>query len=138
MIGTVAGVVRASAIRRVGGHRRWDAEGLLSIRGTPWKTKPTPDDEEVTVTMIPLPPDEQLKTKTLPQGEATTRRIMLRRADFFKHGFTDGCPACKMIVSGKVPERGGNKLHTEACRSRMETLLQDTAEGKLRLQRYHD
>ena len=27
------GICKASAIRRVGGHRRWDAEGLLQVKG---------------------------------------------------------------------------------------------------------
>ena len=63
---------------------------------------------------------------------------MLRGADVFKFGFTDGCPACQMIISGRIPERGGNKLHTEPCRERMEAILQGTPEGQEKLQRYID
>ena len=33
---TSGGMCKASAIRRVGGHRRWDAEGLLQVKGVPW------------------------------------------------------------------------------------------------------
>ena len=35
-IATSGGICKASAIRRVGGHRRWDAEGLLQVKGVPW------------------------------------------------------------------------------------------------------
>ena len=31
------GVIRAGTLRRVGAHRRWDAEGLDAVRGVPWK-----------------------------------------------------------------------------------------------------
>ena len=32
-IGTSAGVIKASVIRRTGAHRRWDQEGVLGVRG---------------------------------------------------------------------------------------------------------
>ena len=35
LVGTPAGVKRAGTIRRVGAHRRWDADGLDKIRGVP-------------------------------------------------------------------------------------------------------
>ena len=138
LIGTAGGVVKASAIRRVGSHRRWDAEGLLNIRGTPWRRIPLPEDEDVAVTLVPLPAEPEIGARGAVEEESAPRRIMLRRADFYKHGFTDGCRACKVILSGKVPERGGNKLHSEACRTRMEELLKETQDGEVKLKRYRD
>ena len=35
-IATSGGILKASAIRRVCGHRRWDAEGLLQVKGVHW------------------------------------------------------------------------------------------------------
>ena len=35
-IATSGGILKASAIRRVGGHRRWDAEVLLQVKGARW------------------------------------------------------------------------------------------------------
>ena len=40
MIGTKDGILRAGTIRRVGGHRRWDREGLEQERGVPWQWDP--------------------------------------------------------------------------------------------------
>ena len=124
-VGTEQGVVKAGVIRRVGAHRRWDRDAALAIR------------EEVAATMLPMP----TQAKAGPQNHEQmpqVRRVMFRRADFFKSGFTDGCPACQMIISGRIPERGGNKPHTEPCRKRMEAMLQGTPEGQEKLQRYID
>ena len=35
-IATNEGICKTSVVRRVGGHRRWDAEGLLKVKGVPW------------------------------------------------------------------------------------------------------
>ena len=40
VIGTQDGILRAGSIRRVGGHRRWDREGLDRVRGVPWQWDP--------------------------------------------------------------------------------------------------
>ena len=45
---------------------------------------------------------------------------------------------CRMIISGRAPERGGNKPHSEMCRSRVEKLLQESPDGDARLKRYRD
>ena len=44
IIGFKGDVHKSGMIRRVGGHRRWDAEGLGSVRGQPWKWDPDKDD----------------------------------------------------------------------------------------------
>ena len=36
--------MRAGTIRRVGAHRRWDADGLDSVRGVPWQWDPDADE----------------------------------------------------------------------------------------------
>ena len=40
IIGTKSGVHKSGTMRRVGGHRRWDAEGLGSVRGQPLEAGP--------------------------------------------------------------------------------------------------
>ena len=35
VIGRTEGILRAGTVRRVGGHRRWDREGLQLVRGVP-------------------------------------------------------------------------------------------------------
>ena len=44
IVGTNEGVTRAGTSRRVGAHRRWDAEVFDAVRGVPWKWDP--DAEE--------------------------------------------------------------------------------------------
>ena len=132
-VGTSHGVVKAGVIRRVGAHRRWDAEGLLGVRGVPWRRTPEAEDEEVTVTMIPMPEREVKRQEVQPGPTVKARRTYLKKEDFFTHGFTNGCPACQMIIAGTTPSQGGNKPHTAACRARMETALAQTDEGQARL-----
>ena len=45
IVGTSEGVVKASTIRRVGAHRRWDADRLAAVRGVPWQWDPDSDKE---------------------------------------------------------------------------------------------
>ena len=137
-IGTEQGVVKAGVFRRLGAHRRWDRDAALAIRGVPWKRVPDKDDEEVAVTMLPMPTLEEKAGWQNHDQMSQVRRVMLGRADFFKFGFTDGCLACQVIISGRIPERGGNKPHAEPCRKRMEAILQGTPEGQEKLQRYID
>ena len=44
IIGNSEGIHKASTIKRVGAHRRWDGEELKKVRGWPWKWNP--DEEE--------------------------------------------------------------------------------------------
>ena len=65
--------------------------------------------EAVAAKMVPMPPPE---AQTAPQNHdkrTQVKRVVFRRADFFNFGFTDGCLACQVTISGRVPERGGNK-----------------------------
>ena len=44
IVGTNEGVTRAGTSRRVGAHRRWDAEVLDAVRGVPWKWDPVAEE----------------------------------------------------------------------------------------------
>ena len=54
-------------------------------------------------------------------------RLRLKIEDFLVHGFTEGCPGCQAIIVGTTA-RG----HREACRSRMESALDKTDDGRQR------
>ena len=54
-IGTSAGVIKASVIRRTGAHRRWDQEGVLGVRDIPWNRVPVVEDEYPEIIIEPLP-----------------------------------------------------------------------------------
>ena len=133
-IGTDQGVVKASAIRRVGSHRRWDAEGILAVRGVPWRLTPEKDQEDLGTKVTWLTEDE--KKNLMPNKENArpqVRRTMLRKEDFFKHGFSEGCLGCQAIIAGQE-----SRNHSEFCRKRMEDILSNTPSGSDRLKRYLD
>ena len=128
-VGTSSGIARASAIRRVGGHRRWDAEGLLRIKGVPWdhvQKDARPGEAQVTW----LDPKSVAQPITSSDGPPRRRRAYLQRQDFFNHGFTSECAGCKSIINGWEA-----RPHTEACRTRMEECLKASAVGQAKVLR---
>ena len=135
IVGTKEGAIRAGTIRRVGGHRRWDAEGLEAVRGVPWKWDPDAEDvpDKLLVRMLTDDEKKQLERPEPETGPKTVYRMRLKRDDFIEKGFTDGCLGCKAILEGR-----GARGHTEACRRRMEELMRNTQEGQDRLKRQTD
>ena len=66
-------------------------------------------------------------------GRAGEKRSMyLSRKDFRDHGFTDGCPGCRDIASGKTGPVGCLAGHTKACRKRMEEAIKLANPGRRR------
>ena len=123
-IGTSAGVIKASVIRRTGAHRRWDQEGLLGVQCTPWKRVPAAEDEYSEIIIEPLPEAERRAVPLAEDHRRLPRRIMLRKDHFVQHGFTAKCPGCRVLLSGASQRSHGR--HTEECRKRMEKVLEET------------
>ena len=71
---------------------------------------------------------------TSADAPTSRRRVCLKPADFASHGFTAGCPGCIRLQQGG----GIVRNHTEACRRRIETALEESAEGRNRKTRAHD
>ena len=135
LIGTHEGVKRAGTIRRVGAHRRWDADGLDQIRGVPWQWNPDADEVPDKL-MVRMLSEEERQRLSGPEAEAvpkTIYRMRLKRDDFISRGFTEGCAGCRSILSG-----GPVRNHSEACRKRMEGEMKGTEEGQSRLKRQVD
>ena len=108
-IATSGGICNASAIRRVGGHRRWDAEWLLQVNGVPWDGWTHP----------------YYRSQLLLRTTVPRRRARLNKEDFYKFGFTDRCLGSQAIIQG-----GETRPHTEHCRARLENEMRNTAEGR--------
>ena len=131
VIGTQDGILRAGSIRRVGGHRRWDREGLDQVRGVPWQWDPEQGQVHADLKVRWLKEEEVASGNVVFGGEPKGMyRLRLRKRDFLKYGFTEGCVGCQAMIAGTNP-RG----HTEACRNRMNKALQETDEGRQRLER---
>ena len=135
IVGTSEGAVRAGTIRRVGAHRRWDAEGLDSVRGVPWQWDPETNEvpDKLLVRMLSDDEKKHLLGPETEGGPKQVYRMRLKRDDFIERGFTEGCLGCRAILSG-----GGVRNHSEACRKRMEGILKETSEGQGRLKRQID
>ena len=131
VVGTAAGILRAGTVRRVGAHRRWDREGLEQVRGLPWQWDPAEGDihKELKVRWLV---EEEIQSGQAKMTEDSCRvyRLRLKKQDFVAHGFTEGCPGCQAIIAGTTA-----KGHTEACRSRMESALKTTEDGRQRRER---
>ena len=135
VVGTRQGAVRAGTIRRVGAHRRWDAEGLDSVRGIPWQWDPDAGEvpDKLFVRLLSDDEKKHLAGPPVAEGTKTVYRIRLKSDDFIERGFTEGCNGCKAILDGG-PVRG----HSEACRRRLEELLKRISEGQERHKRQRD
>ena len=122
-IATSGGICKARAIRRVGGHRRWDAEGLLQVKDVPWDhVQKDADPGEVRVRW--LDPSLLPKPVIADDDGPKRRRARLNQEDFYKFGFTNRCLGCQ-----------ADSPHTEHCRARLENEMRNTTEGQVRLQK---
>ena len=129
LVGTEQGIQRTTSFRTLEDGKQWDKKliecvkvgleeyvdpGAIPQEGNPPSTMP-----------IPVPGYE------IPQAPDATssRRMMLNPEDFTAHGYTDGCPGCDRIRRGGG---GGRRGHSDECRTRIETELSKTNEGRRR------
>ena len=127
IIGTKSGVFKSGTIRNVGGHRRWDAESLGSVRGQPLKWDPGEDDPPKDLKIWWLTDEERGKvTEEMQDGEVY--RLRLRREDFLNH-----CQGCKALLAGS-PARGNSEL----CWVRMEKEIEKDSDGKARKEKQEE
>lgn len=128
MWGAVEGIRRASKIRRVGAHRRCDAEGQSEIRGMPRYWNPQADVQPGDLRVCFL--DEGEMATGRPEaydGEKKIYRMPLRRECFLQRGYTEGCPGCQLVFSDTPLQR-----HSERCRARMEEADRSSWSGQQR------
>ena len=124
IVGNSEGIHKASTIKRVGGHRRWDGDGLKLVRGWPWRWSPEGPEDVIDPKVRFLNEDEMVGRARPQEVEGKIHRLRLTKEEVVKHGFTEGCRGCTAMVSGTIA-----RTHTEACRSRMEAAVAETPEG---------
>ena len=109
------GVKRGTGVRRLAG---WATVGHATCRSgwrsrcLGWRDK----DGSATGSSCHAPPMQT--------------RIYIRKADVEEYTPTDSCPGCTRILLGQSTVLP----HTEACRARIVTLMQQAEEGKSRLE----
>lgn len=110
IVGTPEGVTLARSVRRNPEERKWNAEMVRGLRGTPLDVKGQDFEED------DINPEDMSHEKGEGHEEkARSRNFHIRRQDLDKHGPTDGCPGCSSLLRGQC-----RALHLEACRRRFE------------------
>ena len=120
----------AHVLRREPEERRWNKELIENVVGVPWKLKPDEERRE-RMSSRALAEDEIVRPVVVqPPAEVVPRRMMLRRGDFERHGYTAGCPGCLHYqIEGSA--RAG---HTEECRKRIEEAIAASDDGATRVE----
>ena len=100
------------------------------MRWVPWAAKeddPKIDGERFKVTKMTNHEAEREKVEAEQKAPV---RLMIKREDLEKHGFTTRCPGCKAILRGTA--RQG---HSEQCRARLtEAMKGEFVERRLEAQ----
>ena len=136
IVGNVDGCQRVATVKRLPPSSRRDGDLIKALKGVPWRPRPgivrEPGVREVPVCIHadPVVGDDELPEKAKPRNYASgPRRVYIRRdKELKKYGYTVGCPGCdaaRANLSGKD--------HTEACRERIQSKMEEDEESKRRL-----
>jgi hypothetical protein len=109
-------------------RERWAEVALEVVQRMPWRV--FDDDPHMEGEKLQVQGASQRLAKPEAQLErevgAPPNRIMIRKEDLEKHGYSANCPGCKSILRGTA--RQG---HSESCRKRLEEELKDDPRVKL-------
>ena len=127
LVATDEGIIKAWGIRRLLEGQQWDGERIRSIKGSPknWKLDAGEDVQQVELDDGGIPDGE--KEVHVQEGSRTGERrsMHLRRNDFERYGFSDGCPGCRDMAIQRPGPSSGWAAHTTACRRRLEERIQE-------------
>ena len=131
---TPEGAVLVRTVHRLSEDRRWDAEFISQVWGTPWDFKSSAG-EGVEAGDIPERTDSLLLDPPVDlPPRMRTRRLFIRRMEVEKYGPTRGCPGCQKVMSGAVPSCIV-ATHNDECRERMGKFMMQDPEGADRVVR---
>ena len=120
-------VVRGRALTRVRPDKRWSADLIQKILGTP--AKPLSSDETVVETFENPHDNAGDEQRDAMEGEVEVKhrashRVAIQRSDIEEFGPSPNCPKCRAFTSKRdKPYRMNN--HTEACRLRFYKLMEE-------------
>ena len=117
LIGTPAGVLRASTIKARVEEDRWNADTVFAVRGLPWNPTPGATDDAGARMPNPSAADAEVVPRDAEVGDHLTRRLYILREDVKRFDPTPGCLGCRCAMSGRPPQN-----HTPTCRERMEKM----------------
>ena len=131
LVGTAKGVFRVSTVMRRTADKRWSAELIKGIAGSP--EEPVPGSSQGR--RIPAfakkfedPAPDKAVYVPIQEPETEVRTAYIYKKDIDEHGPTDKCPGCRAVMGGgRYRAR-----HTDECRKRFESLLSGSETGKKR------
>ncbi len=117
IIGTSNGVIKARDWKHQGTHQeRWNAEVILSVKGTPWEPVPGSNRQE-SLLQIYVPNDAIDVIPTTPEPVTpSVRRMPIFKRDVMRIGLTPGCNGCLAALADSSYARD----HSVECRKRHE------------------
>lgn len=138
IVGTEKGCFKVSGIVRKSEDRRWSAEAVAKIKGSP--KEPVPGSGTSKMVAFSKHRDEPnvQKMEYMPvenKEEPEVRVTYIFKKDIEKHGATEGCPGCRALMN---PHNKFRAKHTPECRQRLEEALRGTEEGAQRVKRAED
>ena len=130
LVATKMGVFKVSTVMRRLPDKRWSADLIKAIKGSPEEPVPGSSSRRITAFAKKFEGDgEKVRFAPQQEREAEVRVAYIYKQDIDEHGPSERCPGCKAVMSG-----GRYRAkHTDACRERFEKLLIDTEQGKKRL-----
>ena len=126
MVGTDEGVQEARAIQRRPYGDRWDEAQLCGIKATPWDMRAANSSEAIFVEEVPK------EAAPAEPKQMMARRLKITKATLDTYGYTSECPLCDHYLRYGTGKSGLG--HTETCRARIVTAMDETPEGRARLE----
>ncbi len=132
LVATGKGVFRVSTVMRRPPGRRWSADMIKKIVGSPKDPVPGSSLRRIPAFAKKFEDEKGEKATFVPAKDADpeVRVAYIYKGDIEKHGPTTGCAGCKAAMSGSKYRA----KHSEECRKRMEELIGQDPEGKQRFE----
>ena len=125
---TEDGARRARSMRRLPVNDRHDFEFLEKVKGTPWRPNPESGEATIMPAGMRIVPENDVPI-VMPRPavvEKPPKRMYIRAGvELKKYGYTEGCPACKIMQQGARHSQRRGLNHSEECRTRIEAAMEE-------------
>jgi len=126
LVGTKDGVQKAWTVRRRPEAERWDHDLVANMKGTPQRMSADLPGEERPVAVDVEPPEEGEPDELKPSRSGGRRQLYLKKNDFERYGYTEGCEGCRKMKLG----RRAPYPHRRSCRDRLEDHIKENEEPR--------
>ena len=133
LVATDTGVFKVSTVMRRAADRRWSADLVKSMRGTPECPVPGSASRRIPAFAKKHQSDAADRAVYLPAPEVSepdVRPAQIHKSDVSAHGETEKCPGCRALKSGGKYRA----KHSVECRKRFEAILSQSEKGRKRFE----